>query len=68
MTIRDRVRSAIPRIVDALALVAMALRAPTAPLARFANREYQMNTPQWSNDCAANPIGRAGVKANPYLA
>jgi hypothetical protein len=45
MTIRERVRSAIPRIVDALALVAMALRAPTAPLARISSCEYPMNTP-----------------------
>ena len=45
MTIRNRVRSAFPRIVDALALVAMALRAPTAPLARMTGSEYPMNTP-----------------------
>lgn len=45
MTIRERVRSAIPRIVDALALVAMAMRAPTAPLARITRCEYPTNTP-----------------------
>lgn len=65
MSIRDLVRSATARLVDALALVALALRAPTAPLARLANCEFQMNTPQWSKDCAANLIDRAGVKANP---
>lgn len=31
MKLRGRIRSATPRILEALALVAMALRAPTAP-------------------------------------
>jgi hypothetical protein len=43
MTIRDRVRSAIPRIADALALAAMALRAPTAPAARMTHCEHPTN-------------------------
>lgn len=43
MIIQDRIRSAIPRIVDALALVAMALRAPTVPLARMARCDYPIN-------------------------
>ena len=42
MTIRDRIRSATPRIMDALALVAMALRAPTVPLARMTSCDYPM--------------------------
>lgn len=43
MTIRDRFRLAIPRILDALALVAMALRAPTAPVARMTRCEHPTN-------------------------
>ena len=45
MTVRDRVQSAIPQILDALALVAMALRAPTAAQARIASCAHPTNTP-----------------------
>jgi hypothetical protein len=54
MSIRDPVRSAFQRLADALALVAMALRAPTAPPARLSCEH--LNTPlQGAGNCGNPP-------------